>query len=197
MPPSLLYKMYFIYLFCSVPENFVRVGVFVWILFLVIPPGFGRKGIGKYFLIEWMNKHRRNVGLIMKKLFTASQFSSVTQSCLTPCNCMECSMPGFPVHHQLPELAHTYWVSDVIQPSHPLSLPSLPALNLSQHQGLFKWVSSSHQVAKYWSFSFNIRVSRKIRQGRVQVVKNTLEVFSLQKMDQAQYMIQAFMCSVY
>ena len=60
-----------------------------------------------------------------------------------------CSTPGFPVHHQLPELAqtHIHWVSDAIQPSHPSS-PSPPAFNLSQHQGLFKWVSSSHQVAK-------------------------------------------------
>ena len=59
-------------------------------------------------------------------------------------------MPGFPVHHQLPELAQTlvHWVSDAIQPSHPLSSPSPPAFNLSQHQGLFQRVSSSHQVAK-------------------------------------------------
>ena len=58
--------------------------------------------------------------------------------------------PGFPVHHQLPELAHihVHWVGDAIQPLHPLSSPSPPAFNLSQHQGLFKWVSSLHQVAK-------------------------------------------------
>ena len=72
------------------------------------------------------------------------------QSYPTLCNPMDCSMPGFPVHHQLLELAQTqvHWVSDAIQPSHPLLSPSPPALNLSQHQGLFKWVSSSHQVAK-------------------------------------------------
>ena len=71
---------------------------------------------------------------------------------------MDCSMPGFPVHHQLPELAqtHAHWVSDAIQPSHPLSSPSPPAFNLSQHQDLFQRVSSSHQVAEYWSFSFSI-----------------------------------------
>ena len=75
--------------------------------------------------------------------------SSVTQSCLTLCEPMDRSTPGFPVHHQLPELAETqvHQVSDAIQPSHPLSVP-LPALNLSQHQGLFKSVSSLHQVAK-------------------------------------------------
>ena len=77
-------------------------------------------------------------------------FSSVTQSCPTLCNPMDCSPPGLPVHRQLPEFTqtHVHWVSDAIQPSHPLSSPSPPALNLSQHQGLFKWVSSSHQVAK-------------------------------------------------
>ena len=78
------------------------------------------------------------------------QFSSVAQSCLTLCDPMNCSMPGLPVHHQLPEFTqtHVHWVCDAIQPSHPLSSPSPPALNLSQHQGLFKWVSLSHQVAK-------------------------------------------------
>ena len=69
------------------------------------------------------------------------QFSSVAQSCLTLCDPMDCSTPGFPVHHQLPELAqaHVHGVGNAIQPSHPLSSPSPPAFNLSQHQGLFKW----------------------------------------------------------
>ena len=68
------------------------------------------------------------------------QFSSVTQSCLTLCNPMNCSMPGLPVHHQLPEFTqtHMHQVSNAIQPSHPLSSPSLPAPNPSQHQGLFQ-----------------------------------------------------------
>ena len=78
------------------------------------------------------------------------QFSSVVQSCPTLNNPMDCSMPGFPVHHIIPEVTQTHvlWVGDAIQRSHPLSPPSFPAFNLSQHQGLFKWVSSSHQVAK-------------------------------------------------
>ena len=78
------------------------------------------------------------------------QFSSVAQLCRTLCNPMDCSTPGLPVHHQLPEFTqtHVHWVGDVIQPSHPLSSPSSPAFNFSQHQGLFQWVSSSHQVAK-------------------------------------------------
>ena len=69
---------------------------------------------------------------------------------------MDCSMPGLPVHHQLPEFTqtHDHWVSDAIQPSHLLSSPS-PAFNLAQHQGLFQWVSSSHQVAKVLEFSFS------------------------------------------
>jgi len=76
---------------------------------------------------------------------------------------MDYSTPGFPVHHQLPEFAqtHVHWVSDAIQPSHPLPSPSHPAFNLSQHHGLFKWVNSSHQVAEYWSFSFSISPSNE------------------------------------
>ena len=85
---------------------------------------------------------------------TSVQFSSVAQSCLTLCDPMNRSTPGLPVHHQLPgsTQTHVHWVSDPIQPSHPLSSPSLPALNLSQHQHLFKWVSSWHQVAKVLEF---------------------------------------------
>ena len=76
------------------------------------------------------------------------QFSSVTQSCPTLCDPMNCSTPGLPVHHQLLEFTqtHVHWVGDAIQPSHPLLFPSPPAFNLSQHQGPFKWVSSLHQV---------------------------------------------------
>ena len=72
------------------------------------------------------------------------QFSSVAQSCLTLCHPMDCSMPGLPGYHQLPKFTqtHVHWVSDAIQPSHPLSSPC-PAFNLSQHWALFKWVSSS------------------------------------------------------
>ena len=82
------------------------------------------------------------------------QFRSVAQSCLILCDPMDCRTPGFPVHHQLLELAqtHVHQVGDAIQPSHPLSSPSRPAFNLSQHQGLFQWVSSLHQVAKVLEF---------------------------------------------
>ena len=71
---------------------------------------------------------------------------------------MDCSTPGLPVHHQLPVpiQTHAHHVSDAIQPSHPLLSPSPPTFNPSQHQGLLQWVSSSNQVAKYWSLSFSI-----------------------------------------
>ena len=86
--------------------------------------------------------------------FLILQFSSVTQSCLTLCDPMNCSAPGHPVHHQLPEPTqiHVLHVSDAIQPSHPLSAPFPSTFNLSQHQGLFQWVSSSHQVATVLEF---------------------------------------------
>ena len=78
------------------------------------------------------------------------QFSSVAQLCPTSCNPMNHSRPGLPIHHQLLKFTQTYvhWVGDAIQPSHPLSSPSPPAPNPSQHQGLFQWVNSSHEVAK-------------------------------------------------
>ena len=82
------------------------------------------------------------------------QFSSVTQSCPNLCDPMTHSTPGLPVHHQLLELTqtHVHWVSDAIQPSHPLSSPSPPAPNLSQDQCIFQWVNSSHEVAKVLEF---------------------------------------------
>ena len=85
-----------------------------------------------------------------KCVYQGVQFSSVAQSCPTLCDPMNHSTPGLPVHHQLPEFTqtHVHQVGDAIQPSRPLSSPSPPAPNLSQHQGLFQWVSSSHQVAK-------------------------------------------------
>ena len=96
-----------------------------------------------------------NVSLHHFSLYVSLQFCcSVAQSCPTVCAPMNRSRPGFPVHHQLPELAqtHVHQVSDAIQPSHPLLSPSPPALNLSQHQGLFQSVVSSHQVAKVLDF---------------------------------------------
>ena len=98
-----------------------------------------------------------------RSLVGYSQSSSVTQLCPTLCNPMNRSTPGLPDHHQLLESTqtHVHWVSDAIQPSHPLSSPSPPTPNLSQHQGLFKWVNSSHQVAKVLEFQLQISPSNE------------------------------------
>ena len=105
------------------------------------------------------------------------QFSSATQSCLTLCDPMDCSTPGLPVHHHFPELAqtHVHRVSDAIQPSHPLSSPFPPALNLSQHQG----VSSLHQVPNYWCFSFRISPSNEYS-GLIAFRKDWLDLLAVQ-----------------
>ena len=89
------------------------------------------------------------------------QFSSGAQFCPTPCNPMDCRMPGFPVHHQLPGPTQTHWVVDAIQPSHPLSSPFPPTLNLSQHQGLFQKSVLRIRWPEYWSFSFSITPSNE------------------------------------
>ena len=109
------------------------------------------------------------------------QFSSVILSCQTPCNPMDCSMPGLPVHHQLLESTqtHVHRVGDAIQPSHSLSSPS-PTFNLSQHQGLFQWVSSSHQVPKYWSCIFNINPSNEYS-GLISFRMNWLDLLAVQE----------------
>ena len=84
--------------------------------------------------------------------FRSVQFSSVAQSCLTLCNPMNCSTPGLPIHHQLPEFTetHVHWVGDVIQPSHPLSSLSRPAPNPSQHQSLFLRIWQMASLADPW-----------------------------------------------
>ena len=94
--------------------------------------------------IEQISKH------IVHNFVVIVYLLSSVQLYLTLCDPMDCSTPDFPVHHQLPELAqiHVHQVGDAIQPSYPLSSPSPPAFSLSQHQGLFQWVSSLHQVAK-------------------------------------------------
>ena len=102
------------------------------------------------------------------------QFSSITQSCLTLCDPMNRSTPGFPDHHQLPEFTqtHVHQVSDAIQPSHPLSSPSPPAPNPSQHQSLFPWVNSSHEVAKV--LEFQLQHHSVQRNPRVYLLQNGL-----------------------
>ena len=111
-----------------------------------------------YMFTQSSNRIFCNVSMWMNLedmvLHEINQSSSVAQSCLTLCNPMDCSRPRFPVHHQFPEFTqtHVHWVGDAIQPSPPLSSPSPPAFNLSQHQGLFKWDSSLCQLAKVLEF---------------------------------------------
>ena len=97
-------------------------------------------------------------------LFNKLQFSSVAQSCLILCDPVNHSTPGLSVHHQLPESTqtHVHWVGDAIQPSHPLSSPCPLDPNPSQHQGLFQWVNSSHEVAKVLEFQLHIIPSKEI-----------------------------------
>ena len=98
----------------------------------------------------WVLYHWHHLG----KSYTQVQFNSVARSCPTLCNLMNHSTPGLPVHHQLPEFpqTHVHQVGDAIQPSHPLLSPSPPAPNPSQHQALFQWINSSHEVAKVLEF---------------------------------------------
>ena len=116
------------------------------------------------------------------ELSPSVQFSLVSQSCPTLCDPMDHSTPGLPVHHQLPEFTQiqVHWVSDAIQPSHPLSSPSLPTFKLSQHQGLYKWVSSAHQVAEVWSFSFSICPSNKYS-GFISFRIDWFDLFAVQR----------------
>ena len=115
------------------------------------------------------------------QIYLFPQFSSVAQSFLTLCDPMNRSTPGLPVHHQLPEFmkTHVHRVSDAIQPSHPLSSPSPPALNLSQHQGLFKRVSSSHEVAKVLEFQLNISPSKE-HPGLISFRMDRLDLLAVQ-----------------
>ena len=134
----------------------------------------GLKKIHKEKLRNWvMLKLRLSVHSV--------QFSSVTQSCPTLCNPMNCSMPGLPVHHQLPEFTqtHVHWVSDAIQPSHPLSSPSSPAPSPSQHQSLFQWVNSSHEVAKALEFQLYITPSKE-HPGLISIKMNWLDLLAVQ-----------------
>ena len=111
----------------------------------------------------------------------SAQFSSVAQLCPTLCDPMDCSTPGLPVHHQLLEITQTQvpWVSDAIQPCHPLSSPSLPTFNLSQCQGLFKWVSSWHQVTQVLEFQLQHQ-SFQWYSGLISFRMDWLDVLALQ-----------------
>ena len=132
-----------------------------WILYQLSHQG--RPRILEWVAYPFSSRPRNQTGIsciagrqILYQLsHTVSQsVNSDAQSCPTLCDTMNRSTPGLPVHHQLPEFiqTHIHRVGDAIQPSHPLSFPSPPVLNPSQHQGLFQWVSSSHEVAKVLEF---------------------------------------------
>ena len=106
--------------------------------------------------------------------FSSVQFISVAQSCPTLCDPMNRITPGLPVQHHLPEFTqtHVHRVHDTIQPSHPLPSPSPPTFNLSQHLSLFKWVSSSHQVAKILEFQLQHQSFQ--RKPRADLLQNGL-----------------------
>ena len=124
-------------------------------------------------LSEWVPLQRflhRQLGVwlylkpgVVTEVWLSDQIRSAAQSCPTLCNPMNHSTPGLPVHHQLPESTqtHVHWVGDAIPQSHPLSSPSPPALNLSQHQGLFHESALHIRWPKYCSFSFNISSSKE------------------------------------
>ena len=119
--------------------------------FLCDPMDCGMSGFPLlHYLPEFAQTHILNFEYTLE----LHHFSSVAQSCPTICDPMNRSMLGLPVHHQLLKSTqtHVHWVGDAIQPSHPLSFPSPPALNPSQHQSLFQWVNSSHEVAKVLEF---------------------------------------------
>ena len=126
--------------------------------------------------IKYIRIQKRETNTLLK---TSSQFSSVTQSCPTLCDPTDCSTPGFPVHHQLPELTQTpvHQVGDAIQPSHPLSSPS-PTFNPCQHQCLFQ-VSSSHQVAKVMVFQLQHHPSNEYS-GLISFRMDCFDLFAVQ-----------------
>ena len=150
-------------------------------LFFKLTPGivemiqiFLETGLRSFFLLSCWPKglpwfslcgplHRSSHSTTLQLIITI-QFSPVTQSCPTLWNIMDCRTPGFPDHHQLPEFTQTPvpWVSNAIQPSHPLLSHSPPAFSLSQHQDLFKWVSPSHQVVKVLELHFQHQSSNEL-----------------------------------
>ena len=138
---------------CSIPSKPFVLLLLISVLFISFLNNYLKISIQ----LAWVSKIFNFLGrrfLIFPSAFSSVQFSSVSQSCPTLCDPMNRSTPGLPVHHQLPEFTqtHVHRVSDAIQPSHPLSSPSPPSPNPSQHQSLFQWVNSSHEVAKVLEF---------------------------------------------
>jgi len=125
---------------------------YFWALANKIEEGYiwDSKHVDNLYFLNWLI----DIWVFIILYFIPFQFSSVTQSCLTLCDPMNRSTPGLPVHHQLSEFTqiHVHLVNNAIQPSYPLSSPSPPAPSPSQHQGIFQWVNSLHEVAKVLEF---------------------------------------------
>ena len=123
-----------------------------------------REGMREYIQLIHVAIQQKGTQHYKATTLQSVQFSSVAQSCPTLCDPMNRSTPGRPVHHQLPEFTqtHVHLVRDAIQPSHPLSSPSLPALNPSQHQSLSNESTLRIRWPKYWSFSFSIIPSKEM-----------------------------------
>ena len=144
----------------SIQWDFTKQKLSIWISIYIYLPYNQSLILGKIkisihicnskFLVRW----KRPFFFLRSQVVPLVQFSSVAQLCLTPCDPMNRSTPGLPVHHQFPESTqtHVHRVGDAIQSPHPLLSPSPLALNFSQNQGLFKWVSSWHEVAKVLEF---------------------------------------------
>ena len=130
---------------------------------------WGNRGNRDFIFLGWKSLWMMTAAMKLKDTCSLERKAMTNPDSILERSCcssntlrpMDCSTPAFPVLYQLPELAeiHIHWVSDAIQPSHLLFSPFPPAFNLSQHQGLFQWISSSQQVARVWSFSFNISTS--------------------------------------
>ena len=139
-----------------------------------------------YFISSWVlffrnqKVHLKKVGGVGKKQFVQNQIQFSRSVVSDSCDPMNCSTPGPPVHHQLPEFTqtHFHWVGDAIQQFHPLSSPSAPALDLSQHQGLFQRVLPI-RWPEYWSFSFSISPSSE-HPGLISFMMDWLDVLAVQ-----------------
>ena len=138
--------------------------------------------MGLLCFLTMMDQHNFwTLGLSFLFLVKGIQLSSVTQSCLTPCDPVNCSTAGLPGHHQLPELTqtHVHWVGDAIQPSHPLSSPSSPALIFLSIRVFSNESVLSIRWSKYWSFSFSISHSNEYS-GLISFRMNWLDFLAVQ-----------------
>ena len=139
---------------CGIVVEFLKARIrdSCWRKFLVKDDILTQDSQPFWFAWDWVDSW--HTGLAVPRLGCCCCCWSVAQSRPTLCDPMDCSTPGLPVHHQLPELAqtHVHWVGDAIQPSHLLSSPSLSTFNLSHHLGLFQWVNSLDQAAKVLEF---------------------------------------------